>query len=321
MPTIEALKVDWVSLVDRAASRDSTEPTEPQRFLLWKRDGDDRQVALVKPTAPADGVLLTKADQQLVYGVVLQPGIADSQGDVVSAMEIEKAAHDYMVQSRRNDVQHDEQDAPVDVVESYIAPSDLTIGGQPVVKGAWVMGVHVTDSPLWQRVVKRELTGFSIGGSAVRVAKQDPCAPAGRQTNQTTTTENNMTTAYDTIQARAATLRKSDSALTQAEAQRRVLDADRDLQARYLAEQRDPEQRRLAAERLRKSAAEREPQPVQPRMPAAVNKAAEEIKKADPSLTTSQALVKAIEGDADLQLAYLREVNPRAAAAWEAGRR
>ena len=33
------LEVEWVSLVDRAAVRDPSNPDEPQRFLLTKRDG------------------------------------------------------------------------------------------------------------------------------------------------------------------------------------------------------------------------------------------------------------------------------------------
>lgn len=105
---------------------------------------------------------------QVVYGVVLQPGVTDSQGDRVSAGEIEQAAHRYLVESRKSDVQHTEQEAPVDVVESYIAPMDMVVAGRKVLKGAWVMGVHVADQALWQRVVKQEITGFSIGGTAIR---------------------------------------------------------------------------------------------------------------------------------------------------------
>ena len=107
---------------------------------------------------------------RIVYGVVLQPGVTDSQGDVVSAEEIEQAAHRYLVESRKQDLQHDETKAPVEVVESYIAPMDMTVAGRPVLKGSWVMASHVRDDSLWDRVQKGELTGYSIGGTAVRAA-------------------------------------------------------------------------------------------------------------------------------------------------------
>jgi hypothetical protein len=108
--------------------------------------------------------------EQVVYGVVLQPGVRDSQGDVVGAQEIEQAAHRYLVESRLNDVQHDEQPAPVEVVESYIAPMDMVVAGRKVLKGAWVMAVHVSDPALWQDVTSGRITGFSIGGTAIRAA-------------------------------------------------------------------------------------------------------------------------------------------------------
>jgi hypothetical protein len=117
-----------------------------------------------------------KADtQHIVYGVVLEPDLADSQGDVVSPREIEKAAHRYLVESRKSDTQHNEMPNKVEIVESYVAPHDMILHGKLVKKGAWVMGARVPDPDLWERVSNPEhpepLTGFSIGGSGVRVAE------------------------------------------------------------------------------------------------------------------------------------------------------
>ena len=108
--------------------------------------------------------------KQIVYGVVLVPDQVDSQGDVISKTEIEKAAHDFMERSRQHDVQHSEitlgqgGKAIAAPVESYIAPADFEIAGQKVLKGSWVMATHVTDPETWQKVVKHELDGYSIGG-------------------------------------------------------------------------------------------------------------------------------------------------------------
>jgi hypothetical protein len=38
MPRLQNLDVEFVSLVDRAAVRDPSNPTEPQRFLVWKAE-------------------------------------------------------------------------------------------------------------------------------------------------------------------------------------------------------------------------------------------------------------------------------------------
>lgn len=107
--------------------------------------------------------------KQIVYGVVMQPDVPDSAGDWQTAETIERAAHKYLAESRKHDVQHDEQTADVTTVESFIAPDNMTVAGNEVLKGSWVMAVHVADPAVWGQVTKGELTGFSIGGTGVRV--------------------------------------------------------------------------------------------------------------------------------------------------------
>jgi len=129
------------------------------------------QAAIAKAAAVDIRVPVWKDDtRQIVYGVVLVPDQVDSQGDVISKEEIEKAAHRFLERSRKHDVQHDENPAAVAPVESFIAPTDFTLGTQRVLKGSWVMAVHVTDPKVWKRVQKGEnpLDGFSIGGTGER---------------------------------------------------------------------------------------------------------------------------------------------------------
>jgi Putative phage serine protease XkdF len=113
--------------------------------------------------------IIKAESQHLIYGVVLEPGLTDSQGDTVTPDEIQKAAHRFLIDSRRHDIQHAEQQSAVDTVESYIAPCDLVIEGEPVQKGAWVQVLKVNDPAIWHRVQSGELTGLSMGGSATRV--------------------------------------------------------------------------------------------------------------------------------------------------------
>lgn len=51
-----------------------------------------------------------------------------------------------------------------DIVESYIAPTDMVIKGEPVKKGSWLLGVQWTE-PIYNKIKSGELTGYSMGGS------------------------------------------------------------------------------------------------------------------------------------------------------------
>lgn len=113
------------------------------------------------------GILKVDQEKQIVSGIVLEPDTEDAQGDIISAEEIEKAAHGFLVKSRVVGKFHSEV-AKADVVESYIAPQDFTINDQTVKKGSWVMSVKVHDPDLWEQIKAGEVTGFSIGAVGIR---------------------------------------------------------------------------------------------------------------------------------------------------------
>ncbi len=56
-----------------------------------------------------------------------------------------------------------------DIVESYIAPQDMTINGQIVKAGSWLMGV-VWSPEAWEMVKSGKITGYSMGGKAKKAA-------------------------------------------------------------------------------------------------------------------------------------------------------
>lgn len=112
-------------------------------------------------------------EKQIVYGIVLEPEVVDSQGDIYSAAEIEGACHRYLEDFQNIGHMHAtliNQSAVT--VESYIAPADFSMGGQTVKAGTWVMAVHVLNDALWKQIKDGDLTGFSIGGWAQRVPVQ-----------------------------------------------------------------------------------------------------------------------------------------------------
>lgn len=122
----------------------------------------DRSIAFVKKDEAT-------VERRLVYGIVLEPETTDSQGDIYSAAEIEHAAHRFMADYQNVGHMHRALvNDGAEVVESYIAPSDLTIGDQPVKAGTWILVIHVTSDTLWEQVKTGELTGLSIGGYAER---------------------------------------------------------------------------------------------------------------------------------------------------------
>jgi hypothetical protein len=110
-----------------------------------------------------------KADdeKQIVMAVVIEPEKEDTQGDWMSAEDIEKTAHLYLTKYRVVGKEH-EDIMNAHVVESYIAPSDIEVEGEKIKKGTWVLGVHVAEKEDWQKVKKGEYNAFSVGGWGLR---------------------------------------------------------------------------------------------------------------------------------------------------------
>jgi len=122
-------------------------------------------------------VQIAKVDdtKRIVIGVVYQPDTPDAHDDQMTADEIEKAAHLFMENQHTYNIdkQHDLEADKGYVVESYIAPCDMEIGDQVIVKGSWVAGVKVTDDETWESIQKGEITGFSMWGVGKREEIQE----------------------------------------------------------------------------------------------------------------------------------------------------
>jgi len=127
-----------------------------------KNDVFAKSIPLIKGTNPAD--------ERYVLGVVLEPEVVDAQGDIYSAEEIRQAAHRFMEEFGGLGLMHRFRvNGQVKVLESYLAPADVEIGGVRLRKGTWLLAVRILSDELWEQVKDGALTGFSIGGSARRV--------------------------------------------------------------------------------------------------------------------------------------------------------
>lgn len=113
-------------------------------------------VSIKKADNPEDGEL------QVVYGEVYAPNLPDVDGEVMNPLEVRKMAYRFMQKSsmHRIDINHDTQITECFVVESFIASEDQDV----FLPGSWVVGVHIPDTGLWDKVKKGELNGFSLEG-------------------------------------------------------------------------------------------------------------------------------------------------------------
>ena len=165
---ISDAKIVFVSLVDKAANR--------REFLITKSEGDKAEFQTYGRILKAD------EEKHYVTGIVYEPMVEDTDGNYMTETEITKAAHWFMKNAGDADIQHCFEKAEgVEVVESYVAKSDMEIEGQPIKKGTWLMTMEVSDDDVWDKIEKGEITGFSMGGkgsySEVDVDISDPDNP------------------------------------------------------------------------------------------------------------------------------------------------
>lgn len=148
---ISDAKIQFVSLVDKAANK--------RQFLITKAENGEARFSTYGKILKVDDAT------HYVTGVVYEPLVEDAHGNFMTEDEIRKAAYWYAKNSDAVDVQHSfEAVDGVTVVENYVAPCDMEIGGEAVVKGTWVMTVEVCNAEIWEAVQKGEITGFSMGG-------------------------------------------------------------------------------------------------------------------------------------------------------------
>ncbi|MGE1215399.1 hypothetical protein COI60_07400 [Bacillus toyonensis] len=155
-------EISYISLVTKGANG---RQFAIMKSAIAKQPNISKQVPILK----------TEEEKQLVTGIVYEPDVEDSHGDIMTAEEIEKAAYTFMENYQHIDKQHDEIAGKGTVVENWIAKSDMTVGEQEVQAGTWLMTVRVDDADTWEEIKKGEVTGFSMGGfgERVEIAKTD----------------------------------------------------------------------------------------------------------------------------------------------------
>lgn len=119
-------------------------------------------------TATCDIAKSINEDERLFTAVVLRPEVVDSHGDIYSHDVVKQACHDYVAHCMNTNLQHtyDLVKSDMRIVESYIAPCDMTIGESDVYKGDWIMTAKIENEDLWKACKNGDYTGFSVGCSS-----------------------------------------------------------------------------------------------------------------------------------------------------------
>ena len=168
-PLTKTGSINWAGQSrDRAPVKIEFPEIEKKKKGNEKESGDEK-----KPYQKLHDVKLMKADEseeRFILGIVLQPETRDSQGDIYDEETVRKTAHEYMIKYQAIGLMHkgEVSEKDVSIVESYLSPTTFKVGDQEVKKGAWILGAKVHSEVLWDEVKKGELTGWSIGGLAVR---------------------------------------------------------------------------------------------------------------------------------------------------------
>jgi len=112
------------------------------------------------------GMVIKSEEKRLVFGEVYAPYDTDTDNEAMTPDEIEKAAHNFMLHMRQEnvDLEHDQVKTGCVIVESFIARKcdpDFR-------EGAWVAGAFITKDDLWQQIKAGEINGYSFGGQVVK---------------------------------------------------------------------------------------------------------------------------------------------------------
>ncbi len=102
---------------------------------------------------------------QVTY-VAMLPDSTDLAGDFTSAEEVRKAKESFNKSEQRANLFHMSMTDTFAVIESYLAPADMILNNQAVLKGTWLMTLQINDSDLWELVKSGDINGISIGAEA-----------------------------------------------------------------------------------------------------------------------------------------------------------
>jgi hypothetical protein len=118
-----------------------------------------------------------EAERGLATGIVMEPGVTDTQGQVTSPEDVERAMVYWACHGGSVDLQHSFEaimDERVDVVESWIARAAFKLGDYDVQPGTWLMTTKwQVGGKYWAAIKDGSFRAYSIGGMGTTVPLDD----------------------------------------------------------------------------------------------------------------------------------------------------
>jgi hypothetical protein len=117
-------------------------------------------------------------EKRIVYGKVLVPDKFDSQGDIISKEDIEKAAHNFLINLQKAYIEllHTGSNSTTKASQiGFMHKVFKGVGGFGYIvesyidqEGSWVLATKITDDKVWQMIKDGIITGYSVGGRGKR---------------------------------------------------------------------------------------------------------------------------------------------------------
>ena len=138
----------------------------------------------VKKSIELESIVKKDDMKHLIFGVALEPGIVDSQGDFETPETIQLAIHKFMYKMWESPErpmvgsQHVEPILSAVPVQCFQAPNDFWYKDTPktseymIKAGSWVLVTHVKDDDEFAKAVSGEYLGYSIQGTGKRRSLQ-----------------------------------------------------------------------------------------------------------------------------------------------------
>jgi hypothetical protein len=257
------LQVEFVSIVDRAAVRDPQNPTEPQRFLVWKsdttRDGED-------PTTTPEGDTMTPEEMAAALAKAetdrdealeaAKTAKAEADAATVKVAELEKAATVEPAEPAAIDKSElpepvrlalekaeQERDAYAERItkaeDLAKAERDIRVNREYVAKAATFHALPV-DAEKFGPVLKAAAENMSadefseldriLKAADAQIASSGLFKEHGRSGDPA-----GSDSADESLVTKAAELRKADTSLSEAKAMERAMRENPELASTYLA--------------------------------------------------------------------------------------
>lgn len=127
------------------------------------------RVQIAKSETGADGVLKVFGWASCAVGEDGKP-IVDHQGDIIPVEELEAAAYEFSKSAGPANVMHEGPDVGTVIESIVLTPEKRQAMGLPESPAVgWWVGFEVRDEAVAKRVRSKELTEFSIEGTAERI--------------------------------------------------------------------------------------------------------------------------------------------------------